>query len=135
MLAPTAPVPAAPAATTVGAPAAAEGPLGFYRFPAIHGDTIVFTAEGDLWSVGAGGGTARRLTSHAEAETSASISPDGATVAFSASYEGPTEVYTMPLNGGLPVRRTWDGIRLVRDRLDPRRPRALLDRPLLGAAG
>ncbi len=28
-------------------------------------------------------------------------------VAFSVQYEGPTEVYTMPLAGGLPVRRTF----------------------------
>ena len=34
---------------------------------------------------------------------------DGKTVAFSAEYEGPTEVYTMPVDGGLPQRRTWDG--------------------------
>ncbi len=39
----------------------------------------------------------------------ATISPDGLTVAFLANYEGPTEVYTMPVNGGLPQRRTWDG--------------------------
>jgi tricorn protease len=89
--------------------AAAAGPLGFYRFPAIHGDTIVFTAEGDLWTVPAGGGVARRLTSHAATEAAAAISPDGKTVAFSASYEGSQEVYTMPLEGGLPARRTWDG--------------------------
>ena len=34
---------------------------GYYRFPAIHGNTIIFTAEGDLWTVGVDGGVARRL--------------------------------------------------------------------------
>jgi tricorn protease len=91
------------------AAAPSGGPLGYYRYPAIHGDAIVFTAEGDLWTVAASGGVARRLTSHAATEASAAISPDGKTVAFSASYEGQVEVYTMPLEGGLPARRTWDG--------------------------
>ena len=31
------------------------------------------------------------------------------TLAFVAAYEGPAEVYTMPLAGGPPVRRTFDG--------------------------
>src|SRR5271169_3682676 len=82
---------------------------GYYRFPAIHGDTIIFTAEGDLWSVSTKGGAARRLTSNPGVESFAAISPDGQTVAFSAEYEGPTDVYTMPVEGGLPQRRTWDG--------------------------
>ena len=86
-----------------------SGRSGYYRFPAIHGDTIVFTAEGDLWVVGAKGGAARRLTSNPGEETSAVISPDGTTVAFSAQYEGPMEVYTMSIEGGLPQRRTWEG--------------------------
>ncbi len=95
-------------------PAAAGGagegsPAGYYRFPAIHGDTIVFTAEGDLWKVGTEGGVARRLTSHPGQETHAAISPDGASVAFSADYEDATEVYVMPLSGGLPRRLTWEG--------------------------
>src|SRR5579859_4500548 len=81
---------------------------GYYRFPAIHGDTIVFTSEGDLWEVGVEGGVARRLTTHPGEETSAAFSPDGKTIAFAASYEGPREVYTMPAAGGLPVRRTFD---------------------------
>ncbi len=81
---------------------------GYYRFPAIHGDTIVFTSEGDLWEVPTDGGVARRLTTHPGEETNAAISPDGKTIAFAASYEGPREVYTMPASGGLPVRRTFD---------------------------
>ncbi|MEE9132280.1 MAG: S41 family peptidase [Gemmatimonadota bacterium] len=89
----------------------AQAPEGYYRFPTIHGATIVFAAEGDLWKVGTSGGTAQRLTSHAEGEAYPAISPDGTTLAFSASYEGPLEVYTMPLAGGLPVRRTYEGRR------------------------
>jgi tricorn protease len=88
---------------------AAQTQPGYYRMPSIRGETIVFVAEGDLWKIGLGGGTATRLTSHPSRETSPVISPDGRTVAFAAKYEGPTEVYTMPITGGLPVRRTWFG--------------------------
>ncbi len=87
----------------------AEGTVGYYRYPAIHGDTMVFAAEGDLWRVPRTGGLAVRLTSHPGEESSPAISPDGTTLAFSAAYEGPTEVYVMPLAGGLPQRRTFDG--------------------------
>ena len=55
------------------------------------------------------GGTPRRLTSNPGVESHAVLSADGKTVAFSAGFEGPTEVYTMPVEGGLPQRRTWDG--------------------------
>jgi tricorn protease len=82
---------------------------GYYRYPAIHGDTIIFTAEGDLWTVSSNGGRAKRLTSNPGEEIFAAISPDGQTVAFSAQYEGPMDVYTMPVDGGLPKRRTWNG--------------------------
>jgi tricorn protease len=93
----------------VSGPARAEGTLGYYRQPALHGDVLVFVAEGDLWRASARGGLAQRLTSHAGDESRPALSPDGHTLAFSASYEGPTEVYTMPLDGGLPTRRTWEG--------------------------
>ena len=85
-----------------------EGTLGFYRYPALHGDTIVFAAEGDLWKVSADGGVARRLTTHHSEETDPVISPDGQTLAFTARYEGPAELYTMPLAGGVPVRHTYE---------------------------
>ena len=93
----------------VAAEPSSTGPSGYYRCPAIHGDTIVFGAEGDLWQVHRSGGAAARLTSHPADESYPAISPDGTTLAFSAAYEGPTEVYTMPLAGGSPVRRTFDG--------------------------
>ncbi|KPJ60697.1 MAG: protease [Latescibacteria bacterium DG_63] len=89
--------------------AGGETTLGYYRYPAIHGETIVFTAEGDLWAVSTEGGTAQRLTTHHGRETCPAISPDGTLLAFSAQYEGPTEVYTMPLRGGLPTRKTYEG--------------------------
>jgi len=90
-------------------PSAGAPRAGYYRYPAIHGDAIIFTSEGDLWEVASGGGAARRLTTGAGAELNAAISPDGLTVAFSASYEGPKDVYTIPIGGGVPQRRTWGG--------------------------
>src|SRR5512146_260353 len=83
--------------------------LGYYRYPAISGNTVVFTAEGDLWKVAAAGGTAERLTTALGEETNAAISPDGKQVAVSAAYEGPTEVYVMPIDGGPPKRLTYEG--------------------------
>ena len=90
------------------APAFAEPTKGYYRFPAIHGDTVVFAAEGDLWSVSIEGGLARRLTTHAGEESHPAISPDGRTLAFTARYEGPAELYTMPMLAGLPTRHTYE---------------------------
>lgn len=85
-----------------------EGTLGFYRYPALRGDTIVFAAEGDLWKVDIEGGVAYRLTTHASEEQFPTISPDGRTLAFTAHYEGVPEVYTMPLAGGAPTRWTFE---------------------------
>ena len=81
---------------------------GYYRYPALHKDLIVFVAEGDLWTVPLQGGAATRLTTHPGEETHPVISPDGKQVAFTANYEGVPEVYTMPLSGGLPKRWTYE---------------------------
>ncbi len=79
----------------------------FMRTPDIHGSTIVFTYEGDLWSVPASGGTAVRLTSHPGVESHAKFSPDGTTIAFTASYDGGEAIYIMPASGGVPARLTF----------------------------
>lgn len=92
--------------------ASATPAAGYYRQPALHGETLVFVAEGDLWRVGRSGGVATRLTTHPGQELFPAISPDGKTVAFVANYEGVPAVYTMPLGGGAPTRGTWDGNKL-----------------------
>ncbi len=87
----------------------AQSAQGYYRFPALHDDTLVFTAEGDLWKVSVAGGVAQRLTTHPGLEQLAAISPDGKSVAFTAQYEGQAEVCVMPLAGGAPTRLTYEG--------------------------
>ena len=86
-----------------------NGKEGYYRFPSIYENKIVFTAEGDLWIVDSKGGVAQRLTTHHSMETHAEFSPDGFLISFSAQYEGPTEIYTIPVSGGLPTRWTYEG--------------------------
>ena len=77
------------------------------RFPATNGQQVVFSFAGDLYSVPISGGEARRLTSHVGNEIFARFSPDGRTLAFSGQYDGNTEVYTIPAEGGEPLRITY----------------------------
>jgi tricorn protease len=86
---------------------AQAGVIGYYRFPTLHGDRIVFAAEGDLWAVSTAGGSATRLTTHEGNEMFARFSPDGRWLAFSAEYQGNTDVYVMPADGGEPERLTF----------------------------
>jgi len=92
------------------------------RFPAIHGDQIVFTYAGDLYTVASSGGVARRLTSHEGFEMFGRFSPDGKHLAFTGQYDGNTEVYLMPAAGGVPQRLTYTptlGRDDVADRMGP----------------
>jgi tricorn protease len=93
-------------ASLLALPASASA-NGYFRYPSLHGDTVAFTAEGDLWTAPATGGDARRLTTNPGEETRAAISPDGRWVAFSAAYDGPLEAYVMPIEGGAPKRLTY----------------------------
>ena len=92
------------------------------RFPSIHGNQIVFSYAGDLYTVNATGGVARQLTNHEGQEVFARFSPDGKQIAFTGQYDGNTEVYLMPANGGTPKRLTYTatlGRDNVWDRMGP----------------
>jgi tricorn protease len=80
----------------------------FLTKPDIHGDWVVFTAEGDLWLGSISQHAARRITSDPGTETNARFSPDGKTIAFTAQYDGGNDVYKMPVDGGPPQRLTFD---------------------------
>lgn len=89
------------------------------RFPAIYKDLVVFSYAGDLYSVPAAGGVARRLTSHPGYEAFARFSPDGKFIAFTGEYDGNREVFLMPAEGGVPVRLTHTPV-LGRDDISDR---------------
>ena len=69
---------------------------GYYRFPTIHEDNVVFVCEDDLWMVSASGGITRRLTANLGETSLPAFSPNGTTLAFTGQEEGPPEIYTMP---------------------------------------
>jgi tricorn protease len=108
--------------TAASGPQAQVGEARLLRFPAIHGNQVVFTYAGDLYTVPAAGGVARRLTSDIGFEMFARFSPDGRSLAFTGQYDGNTEVYLMPSQGGVPKRLTWTatlGRDDVSDRMGP----------------
>jgi tricorn protease len=82
---------------------------GYYRFPTIAGDQVVFTCEDDLWSVPAAGGIPRRLTAGMAEASHAHYSPDGKWLAYTGRDEGHVEVYVMPADGGEDRRLTFLG--------------------------
>lgn len=75
--------------------------------PALTKSKIVFNYAGDLWTVERAGGHAVRLTVGVGLETAPVVSPDGNTVAFSGEYDGNTDVFTIPIGGGVPKRVTY----------------------------
>ncbi len=90
------------------AAAAQISPPRMVRMPDIHGDSVVFCAEGDVWLGSVAKGTAERLTTDPGEEARPKFSPDGRAIAFTASYEGGRDVYVMPTEGGMPRRLTFD---------------------------
>lgn len=89
------------------------------RFPAIHGDRIVFSYAGNLYTVSSSGGIAGKLTGHDGYEMFPRFSPDGSHIAFTGQYDGNTEVFLIPSTGGEPRRMTYTAT-LGRDDLGDR---------------
>jgi tricorn protease len=85
----------------------AQKPL-WLRYPCISpdGSTIVFTYQGDLYSVSAGGGQASLLTVHPAHDYMPVWSPDGKSIAFASDRFGNFDIYIIPSAGGAAQRLT-----------------------------
>jgi tricorn protease len=109
-------------AALLAAPLVASADTRLLRFPTAHGENVVFTYAGDLYTAPIQGGIARRLTSHDGFEMFARFSPDGKHIAFTGQYDGNTEIYVIPAAGGEPKRLTYTatlGRDDVSDRMGP----------------
>ena len=77
------------------------------RYPTLSGNTIVFVAHDNLWSVPRAGGTASRLTADEGRDVMPRYSPDGRWIAFTGEYQGNRDVYVIPAGGGAARRLTF----------------------------
>lgn len=75
--------------------------------PAVGAQSIAFVYGNDLWAADLNGENIRRLTTHKGEESCPVFSPDSRWIAFSGQYDGNTDVYIIPAEGGIPKRLTW----------------------------
>ncbi|MSR44972.1 MAG: peptidase S41 [Phycisphaerales bacterium] len=78
------------------------------RYPDISQTQIVFTYANGLWTVAKAGGVAQPVADPPGNETFARFSPDGKSIAFLGNYEGNRDIYVTPVDGGIPVRVTYN---------------------------
>ncbi|WP_299672549.1 S41 family peptidase [uncultured Polaribacter sp.] len=77
------------------------------RQPTLSNSDVVFVYATDLWKASLNGGNAIRLTSDEGYESDPHFSKDGKWIAFTAQYDGNTDVFLVSANGGEPKRLTY----------------------------
>ncbi|AOG28991.1 S41 family peptidase [Cutibacterium avidum] len=82
---------------------------GYLRYPDVHGDLVVFTADNDLWLVPVLGGRASRLTSDHVMVRNPRFSPNGTKIAWTSYLGQRPEVFVIDLATGDQRRLTWLG--------------------------
>ncbi|MBL7669402.1 MAG: PDZ domain-containing protein [Bdellovibrionaceae bacterium] len=82
---------------------------GYFMYPTVFGEQIVFCSEDDLWMVPLNGGIARRLTAGLGNLSRPLFSPDGKWLAYSSGEEGTQEISIIAAQGGESRRLTYSG--------------------------
>ena len=57
-------------------------PSAYLRHPSLHGDTVVFVSDDDIWRASVHGGVATRLTAGLSEPSTPCLSPDGRWIAY-----------------------------------------------------
>ncbi len=77
------------------------------RYMDVSQTQITFVYGGDIWIMSKDGGLATQVTHSPGEESWPRFSPDGKSIAYTASYRGNLDVYTIPTSGGVPTRVTY----------------------------
>ena len=77
------------------------------RYMDVSDTHITFVYGGDIWVTSKEGGTALQLTHSPGEESWPRFSPDGSSIAYTASYNGNQDVFVLPTAGGVPTRITY----------------------------
>jgi len=80
------------------------------RYMDVSDSQITFVYGGDIWIMPKTGGTAVQVTHSPGEESWPRFSPDGKSIAYTASYNGNADVYVMPVQGGIPKRITYQSL-------------------------
>lgn len=77
------------------------------RSPTVSEKNVAFVYGGDIWVADRNGKNPKRLTINPDEESNPIFSPDGKQIAFTGNYDGNTDVYVIPVEGGSPKRVTY----------------------------
>lgn len=79
---------------------------GMLRYPDVSHDKIVFVYGGNLWTVSRDGGLASPLASPDGGELFPKFDAEGERISFVGNYDGGTDLYVIPVEGGIATRMT-----------------------------
>ncbi|HEX2857923.1 MAG TPA: S41 family peptidase [Propionibacteriaceae bacterium] len=81
--------------------------ISYLRYPHVHGDDVVFTADDDIWIAPLAGGRASRLTTEHLPARGPRFSPSGRRIAWAVELGGRPDVRVLDLDTGEISRITW----------------------------
>ncbi|MFK7759396.1 MAG: S41 family peptidase [Phycisphaerales bacterium] len=81
--------------------ATASDHAGLIQYPTLSpdGNTVVFSAAGDLWAINSAGGAATRITAHPAIESRAKFNSDGTQIAFESNRGGSANIFVADVQG------------------------------------
>ena len=86
---------------------AGEKEMGYFRYPHLRGDALVFVSEGNVWYAKKSGGAAARVSASYSVEALPKLNKNGTVIAFLAQSVDGYEVFTLPVAGGVAKRVSY----------------------------